>query len=40
LFFFRREFPVANWIQEYRFPAPYAKTDIETQNKESGGEAL
>jgi len=23
-------FSVAKWDREYRFPAPYAKTDIET----------
>jgi len=31
---------VANWNQQYRFPTPYAKTDIETKNKKSGGETL
>jgi hypothetical protein len=34
------QFPIANWIREYRFPAPYAKIDIEAENKESSGKAL
>jgi hypothetical protein len=33
-------FPVAYRIPQYRFPAPYAKIDIETQNEKSGGKTL
>jgi hypothetical protein len=33
-------FPLANRTEAHKFLVPYAKTDIETQNKESGSQAL
>ena len=38
--FSARRFLIANWFQEYRFHALYAKTDSETENKKSSGKAL
>src|SRR5271155_1671367 len=36
--FISRQIVVAKSTDRFRFPAPYAKIDSETQNEESGGE--